>query len=467
MKINGAYKFRTQAITGRLRLFFRYSETFYTGEGINQRASFEDQIFIELGVTGSSLQIFKNSYAIEINSEVYHAYRISNRIAHHKGLNNKWIVSFVTDTYGTSTHISPDRVRRLATIKENSFLAFFDEQTLLKRYPEPSENDALTSWTLNPSDYFLWENSLLTEMSPDFSGHPPLAIKQDQELRYCGSGIWGSGDKCNLVWESWLMHPEFYRSVTSAYFTEESEYTINIIKSSVFLPGDPPYSTETYLHPLFNERRSWTLPGFRSFPWLFSEDRKELIYLRVYVEIINSGYNGMRTVASGEKEIYYIKFSDEGTILEDTLIVDLKYYEDLPTGHPEKLNNKDPLPEIPFWKVRYFYPNSSNTIAVNDREDVSFFCRFKSGKVEWVDTKTVGNIINKYLTSDEIQSVLSQDFFKVRIAEWDGQKFVEQESKKYKVVPTHQDLIDYYKTSGVFNPEKTVSRFALSGVGFY
>lgn len=464
MKINGAYKFRTQAITGRLRLFFRYNETAYTGEGVNQRASFEDQIFIELGVTGSSLEIFKNSYAIEINGEVYNAYRISDRIAYHKGLNNKWIVSFVTNTYNTSTTLSPDRVRRLATIKENSFLAFFDKQTLLKRYPEPSENDALASWTLDPPEYYFWENSLLTNMSPYFPSHPPLAIKQDEFLRYHGSGVWGSNHRSNRNW--YALFSEFHRSVTSAYFTEENEYTINTIKSSAFLPGDPPYSTETYLHPLFDERRSWTLPGFRCFPWLFSEDRKELIYLRVYVEIINTEYTGVATIASGEKEIYYIKFSDDGTILEDTLIVDLKYYEDLPTGHPEKLNDHDILPEIPFWTVFAYY----NTIALDDREGVSFLCRFKSGKVEWVDRENIGNNIRnirKQLTPDEIQSVLSRDFFKVRIAEWNGQKFVEQESKKYKVVPTHQDLIDYYKTSGVFNPQKTVSGFGLSGVGFY
>jgi hypothetical protein len=186
----------------------------------------------------------------------------------------------------------------------------------------------------------------------------------------------------------------------------------------------------------------------------------------VYVEIINTAHTGVATIASGEKEIYYIKFSDDGTILEDTLIVDLKYYEDLPTGHPEKLNDHDILPEIPFWTVFAY----SNTIALDDREGVSFLCRFKSGKVEWVDRENVGNniiSIRKQLTPDEIQSVLSREFFSVRIAEWNGQKFVEQESKKYKVVPTHQDLIDYYKTSGVFNPEKTVSGFGLSGVGFY
>jgi hypothetical protein len=458
MKINGAYKFRTQAITGRLRLFFRYNETVWIGEGVNQRPSFRDQIFIELGVTGSSLEIFKNSYAVESYNETYNAYVISRRIAYHKGLNNKWIVSFVTNAYRS---ILPDRVRQLATIKENSFLAFFDKQTLLKRYPEPSENDALASWTLDPHEYSLWENSLLTDMSDYFLGHPPLAIKQDQYLRYYGSGVWGSGDRCNRTWS---VFPEFHRSVTSAYFTEENEYTINTIKSSVFLPGDPPYSTETYLHPLFDERRSWTLPGFRCFPWLFSEDRKELIYLRVYVDIYVFGVDGVGTMASGEKEIYYIKFSDDGAILEDTLIVDLKYYEDLPTGHPEKLNENDILPEIPFWTVSAH----QDTIALNDREDVSFFCRFKSGKVEWVDIKTtVGNIIMTNLTPDEIQSVLSQEFFSVKIAEWNGQKFVEQESKKYKVVPTHQDLIDYYKTSGVFNPQKTVSEFSLSGVGFY
>jgi hypothetical protein len=448
MKINGTYKFRTQAITGRLRLLFRYQSIIPVLIDGSFQPAFVDEMFVELGVTNTYKEIFKNSYAVE-NYASFDCFFVRSAV-YHKSVNGGWILGFVADSYD-GTPGSLVRSRRLETMKLNTFIGFTSEQNITKRYPEVSSNDIETGWLLNSSDYSLWASAFLTDTFP-----PPMAIKQDTSVKYFGGGIWGRDDRSSLKVSSF---PFFERCVTSAYFTEENEYLLNTIKSSQFLSSDLPFTTETFLHPLFDVKRDWTLPGFRCTPWLFSEDRKELIYIRTYVELVSDSY-----YLPSIKEIYYAKFADDGTILEDVLIVDLKYYDDLPSGHPEKLEYNDLVPEIPFWRVN----NLSGYISLFDKGKVSLVSRFKSGKIEWVDTEDLdSNILGGSLTPEIIEELLSKDSFEVKIAKWDGSKFVQEDNKKYSVSPTKQEDIDFFKTNNIFNPNKYITFFSLFSIAFY
>ena len=451
MKINGAYKFRTQAITGRLRLLFRYESTIPVFVNGGWQPAFVDEMFIELGVTNTYKEIFKNPRTVE-NYASFDCFFVRNA-AYHKSVNGGWILGFVADSYD-GTPGSFIRSRRLETMKLNTFIGFAGEQNITKRYPEVSSNDISAGWLLNSSDYSAWESAFLANDFP-----PPMVIKQDTSIRYLGGGIWGRGVRNSGYVGSF---PSFERCVTSAYFTEENEYLLNTIKSSQFSPGDPPFVTETFLHPLFDIKRNWTLPGFRCTPWLFSEDRKELIYIKAYVELISSFYS---YYFPSIKEIYYAKFADDGSILEDVLIVDLKYYDDLPSGHPDKLEYNNPVPEIPFWRVNH---SLDGTISLFDKGQTSLVSRFKSGKIEWVDTEDLNsNILGGSLTPEIIEDLLSRDYFEVKTAKWNGVKFVEEGKKKYSVTPTKQEDIDFFKTNNIFNPDRYVSFFQLFSIAFY
>jgi hypothetical protein len=454
MKINGAYKFRTQAITGRLRLLFRYNSIIPVFVNGGWQPAFIDQVFVELGVTGGYKELFKNSCTVEDYAPV-DCFFVSGA-AYHKSVNGGWILGFVAEG-DDRTPGGFNRSRRLETMKLNTFIGFASEQNITKRYPEVSSNDISAGWLLNSSDYSAWESLFL--LGPEYL---PVPIKQDSSLHYgmsyLGGGVWGRYHNSELIGSPF---PEFERFVASAYFTEENEYLINTIKNSRFLSSDPPFTTETYLHPLFNIRKPWILPGFRYYPWLFSEDRKELIYIKTYVELFSDRY-----YSPSIKEVYYAKFSDTGDILEDTLIVDLQYYENLPDNHPDKLANNDPIPELPFWRIFSY----KGHVGLEDTGSVSRLSRFRSGKIEWVDKEDLESLasgVGISLTPEVIESLLTRDYFNVKITQWNGQKFTEPETKKYKVTPTNQDIIDFYKTNNIFNPDKYIASFNLFGIAFY
>lgn len=445
MKINGAYKFRTQAITGRLRLLFRYQTTIPVFVNGGWKPASSDQVFTELGVTDTPKELYVNHLPLNENQLGF----VISEAAYHKSFNNKWVLGFTATRYNEDNR--DVRPQILEKIKTNIFLAFTDQQVLLKRYPEISTNDVESGWLLTPPDYALWESLFL---SGEFN--IPMPIRQNPSFtHYLGGGVWGRYHDSERIVSQF---PLLERFVASAYFTEENEYLINTIKGSPFLSSDPPFTAETYLHPLFNIRKPWILPGFRYFPWLFSEDRKELIYVKTYVELINN-----RIYSPSIKEVYYAKFSDTGDILEDTLIVDLQYYENLPDNHPDKLANNDPIPEIPFWRARVFQGN----IGLSDTGNIAALSRFRSGKIEWVDKEDLESDVGLSFTPEVVESMLTRDYFNIKIARWNGQKFTKPETKKYKITPTNQDTIDFYKTNNTFNPDKYIISLRLFGIAFY
>ena len=443
MKINGAYKFRTQAITGRLRLLFRYNSTIPVFVNGGWQPAFVDQMFVELGVTGGYKELFKGSLVVELDQRRYGAY--IREAAYHKSSSGNWVLSFLADGYDADTNIS-FRARRLENMKINTFLGFVDQQVVFKRYPEISTNDIYAGWLLSPSDYATWESAFLLEGVTS-----PTAIKQSEFVSYLGGGVWGK----YLNSEGTVFpYSEIGGFVVSVFFTEENEYLINAIKNSRSLSSNPSFTTETYLHPLFNIRKPWILPGFLYFPFLFSEDRKELIYVKIFVDPYSSSSLSI-------EEVYYAKFSDTGDILEDTFIVDLQYYKNLPDNHPDKLTHNDPIPELPFWRI------SDYVIRLFDTRSVQHLSRFRSGKIEWVDKEDLGSDVGISLTPEVIESLLTRDYFNVKITQWNGQRFTEPETKKYKVTPTNQDIIDFYKTNNTFNPDKYITSLNLFGIAFY
>lgn len=422
MNFQGVYKFKTEAIPVKIKLFFRY----------NYKIEFPyDQVFTVMGDSEGETEIFRNT--IDGNG-----YYIRITAFFRSVTSREWVFGFIGDS---SPSPEATNIERLELAKKNTLFAVINsKRQIIKRYPEPSENDIRAAWLLYDSDYELWESRFLVSESSSFF---PTTLDLT-DFTYIGGGIFGS------VSYSFGRADEYNDFKSSFYTTEENNYLINDKRLKV-IPS-PPFNSQSYLHPVFNVIKNWNIPGAEYIPWIFSEDRKEMIYVKIEYEFINS-------IKPLYKEVYYTKFDDEGNIIEETLIVNLSDYESLPLDDPNRLQNEERVPEIPFWRVS----STSNGSNINFRPqyntgEAQVYSRFKKGKVEWFDR------IRFYGDGFTIEDLLSRDYIEIDVAQWDGARFTYQGVKRYQKTPTRQDLIDLYKNSN--QGGSSIFSFDLVGVAF-
>lgn len=299
-------------------------------------------------------------------------------------------------------------------------------------------------------------------ITPLFGG-VSLGAGNLSSLNYLGGGIWGGWDvKCSPDGD--------IRKVISQSYSVEGK--------------------QTYFNPFFGINKPVNIPGTIYIPKLFSDDGKEMIYIKANTSLVppfldnygNLNVNFRDThnrIRTSSEEVYYAKFNNEGEMIEDNLILDLKSYSGdltldyanylgypVPGYFPGEYWNKSPdsnptlynhpeIAEIPFWRwgIQGFY--DFNQLPYLMKHSTLYYAKLKNGIVEYIndrvsafihpqfdpisfDNNDLGDKITYY------RNFLSSPQFTINRAQWNGTKFEKIDPIIAAKTPLSQGAINNY-----------------------
>lgn len=303
-----------------------------------------------------------------------------------------------------------------------------------------------------------------------FGGHS-LGAGNLSALNYLGGGIWGGWDiKCSPDGN--------IRKIISQSYSVDSEQTYILENEG-----------ESIFNPFFGIKKPMDIPGTIYVPKLFSNDGKELIYIKANTSLVppyldNYGslnvnfrdtHNRIRT---SSEEVYYAKFNDKGEIIEDNLILDLKSYSgDLILDYSNYLGYSTPywfpgeywnlssngitifnhpeIEEMPFWRwgIQGFY--DFDQLPYLMRHNALYYAKLKNGIVEYINDRVSafihprfdpisfdGNDLGDRMTY--YQNFLLSTEFTINRAQWNGTKFEKIDPIIATKTPLDQQTINSY-----------------------
>lgn len=322
--------------------------------------------------------------------------------------------------------------------------------------------------TIKKYDVILEQEAGWTDGVTPISGGHSLGAGNLSALNYLGGGIWGGWDiKCS---------PDGNIRKINSYSYSVDEKQTYILKNG-----------QSIFNPFFGIKKPMSIPGTIYVPKLFSNDGKELIYIKANTSLVppylvngNLDVNHRdthRRIRTSSEEVYYAKFNDQGEIIEDNLILDLKSYNgDLILDYSNYLGyerqsfpgeywgfdwegttifNHPEIEEIPFWRWGIQGLYDFNQLPYLRFHTALYYAKLKDGIVEYINDRVAAYIHPSFNPmsfdsadlGDKITyytNFLLSTEFTINRAQWNGTKFEKIDPIIATKTPLDQQTINSY-----------------------